>query len=166
MPLLLQGRTVLWAWLQEKQHQRPSGTYTSSCCLCVPRALYLSADGSTLLQEPLPELKQLRQQQQGAWHVGSAASAHGHSSSNSAGVKLSPGQPLQLGAGIAGFSSSSVDMELQVARGDGDSFALVLHAFEGAEGAAGAAITYCWSTRELQVGSWEPLWRAPHRCHG
>lgn len=142
---------MLWAWMQEKQLQRPPGTYNSACCLCVPRVLYLSPDGSTLLQEPLPELRELRQQQ-GAWHVG----AQGHSSSSngngSAGVQLVPGQPLRVGAGVGGFSSSSVDLELQIAKGDADSFALVLHSFEGVAGAAGAAISYCWSTNTLQVG--------------
>lgn len=55
--------------MQEKQHLRPAGAYDSACCLCVPRALYLSPDGKHLMQEPLPELRELRQQQ-GAWHIG------------------------------------------------------------------------------------------------
>jgi hypothetical protein len=44
-----------------------------------------------------------------------------------------------------------VDLELQVAKGDADSFVLVMHPFEGVHGAAGAAVAYCWSTNTLQV---------------
>eukprot|EP00879_Flechtneria_rotunda_P032845 GHRR01036238.1.p2 GENE.GHRR01036238.1~~GHRR01036238.1.p2 ORF type:complete len:107 (-),score=54.97 GHRR01036238.1:22-342(-) len=85
----LQGRTVLWAWMQEKQQLRPAGTYNSACCLCVPRMLYLSPDGKHMLQEPLPELNCLREQQ-GAWHIGTAA---GDSSS----MSLLPGVPVDFG---------------------------------------------------------------------
>jgi hypothetical protein len=142
--------------MQEKQHMRLPGSYSSACCLCVPRALYLSPDGKTLRQEPLPELRELRQQE-GAWHVGAAATdAQGSStssSSSSAGVTLLPGQPMRLGDGssVLTSSSSSLDMELKVAKGGAESFALVLHPFAGAVGASGAAITYCWSTNTLQV---------------
>lgn len=104
------------------------------------------------MQEPLPELRQLRQQQ-GAWHIGTAAaSSNGSINSRvgSAGVALLPRQPMCLGDGVAGFSTS-VDLELQVAKGDADSFVLVMHPFEGVAGAAGAAIAYCWSTNTLQV---------------
>jgi hypothetical protein len=143
--------------MQEKQHMRLPGSYSSACCLCAPRALYLSPDGKTLLQEPLPELQELRQQE-GAWHAGAAADAH--SSSSSAGVVLLPGQPMRVGDGSdvlassssrSSSSSSSMDLELMVAKGDADSFALVMHPFAGAVGASGAAITYCWSTNTLQV---------------
>jgi hypothetical protein len=133
--------------MQERQHLRPPGTYNSSCCLCVPRALYLSPDGTTLMQEPLPELQALRQPGS-AWHIGSAAA------SGAAPVLLPPGQPLRLGAGSAAFcSSSSIDVELQLAKGDAQSVALLLHPFDGVAGAAGAAITYCWDTNTLQVRS-------------
>jgi hypothetical protein len=156
--------------MQEKAHLRPSGAYSSACCLCVPRALYLSPDGKTLMQEPLPELRQLRQQQ-GAWHIGgsdaeSASSVNSSRGSDavfatsansssrwrdSRGVALLPRRPLHLGGGVAGFNSSSVDLELQVAKGDADSIVLVMHPFEGVKGAAGAAVAYCWSTNTLQV---------------
>jgi len=125
---------------------RPPGEYGSACCLCLPRVLYLSPCGRSLRQEPLPELRELRQQQ-GAWHAGAAAAGK----ASSTGVSLPPGQPLPLGSGEPGFSSSSVDLELQVARGDAESFVLLLHPFQGAVGAAGAAITYCWDTNTLQV---------------
>lgn len=127
---------------------RPAGAYSSACCLCLPRVLTLSADGKHLQQAPLPELAQLRQQQ-GAWHAGAAATDDGTGASST----LIPGQRLRIGDGLpVAFDSSSVDVELTVARGQADAFALLLQPFEGAAaGAAGAAVTYCWSTHTLQV---------------
>ncbi|KAF6262321.1 glycosyl hydrolase [Scenedesmus sp. NREL 46B-D3] len=147
-----QGRTVLWAWMQEKQQLRPPGAYDSACCLCVPRVLYLSPDGARLLQEPLPELAALRQRR-GAWHVGTAGTASsGVTAADAleAPLALLPGVPLQLGGGGAGGSrgSSHVDLELTLTRGEAESVVLLLQPFEGA---AGAAIAYCWSTDTLQV---------------
>ena len=149
----MQGRTVLWAWMQEKQHLRPPGTYNSACCLCVPRVLHLSPDGRHLMQEPLPELRELRQVQ-GAWHVGAAAAAAKDNGNglSSAPVALPPRQALPVGHGGAAFSSSSsVDLEVKIAKGASDSVALLLQPFEDCAGAAGAAISYCWSTNTLQV---------------
>jgi hypothetical protein len=141
--------------MQEKAHLRPAGDYSSACCLCLPRVLTLSANGSRLQQAPLPELAQLRHQQ-GAWHAGAAAAAAAaaaDSGNGSSGVSLLPGQRLRIGEGLPGaFNSSSIDVELTVARGEADSLALLLHPFVGATaGAAGAALTYCWSTNTLQV---------------
>lgn len=137
--------------MQEKAHLRPPGTYSSSSCLCVPRVLTLSADGSRLLQAPLPELRQLRQQE-GAWHVGAAAGSGGNGSGSSP-VLLRPREPLPVPLPTAdgSSSSSSVDLELQVARGGAESFVLLLHPWAGVEGAAGAAVAYCWRTNTLQV---------------
>eukprot|EP00775_Hariotina_reticulata_P013159 gene13159-13289_t len=135
-----QGRTVLWAWMQEKR-SRPPGTYDSACCLCVPRVLSLSPDGSTLLQEPLPELNLLRQHEK-AWHAGEAAGPAAPL------LLLPPGMVLQLG----GSSGSHMDIELSIARGSADAVVLVLQPFDsGVEGAAGAGIAYCWETNTLQV---------------
>lgn len=80
----------------------------------------------------------------------SACSTLHTGSSDTAGVALLPGQSLCLGgSSYGGFSSSSsVDVELTVSKGESDAFALVLHPFEGA---AGATIAYCWSTNTLQV---------------
>lgn len=106
------------------------------------------------MQQPLPELSELRQPQT-AWHAGTAAAAAGKDLGSTApAVPLPPRLPLPVGrngSDSRSSSSSSVDLELQVAKGDADSFVLLLHAFEGAEGAAGAAIAYCWSTNTLQV---------------
>jgi hypothetical protein len=157
--------------MQEKQQLRPAGVYDSACCLCVPRMLYLSQDGNRLLQEPLPELAALRQQH-GAWHVGKHAEvkrAAGVIKAAGAGVDenvssafeapkaLLPGVPLQFGdnkgssrAG-GGSSSSHVDMEFTLARGEAESVVLLLQPFEGLPGAAGAGIAYCWATDALQV---------------
>lgn len=189
--LALQGRTVLWGWMQEKPALRPAGEYNSSCCLCVPRVLYLSpgkqswaqglgvfvfianqqlhhlyacswylalwqllpvvdgrliccrdclllADGQELLQEPLPELKLLRQQ-------------HSSWSSDGMPVSLLPGCAVDLAGNVS--RSSHLDMEVTVSKGDSDSFAIVLQPFgdTGVTGAAGAAISYCWKTNTLQV---------------
>lgn len=60
LPTFLQGRLVLWAWLQEN---RPVGAYHYAGCLCVPRMLSMAVDhdgGCRLIQEPLPELSELR----------------------------------------------------------------------------------------------------------
>eukprot|EP00878_Enallax_costatus_P009511 GHUV01009939.1.p1 GENE.GHUV01009939.1~~GHUV01009939.1.p1 ORF type:complete len:772 (+),score=256.40 GHUV01009939.1:334-2316(+) len=132
------GRSVLWGWMQERPALRPAGKYDSSCCLCVPRVLYLSPDGQAMLQEPLPELKLLRQQ---------------HTAWTTEGIPLSllPGSPVDIAGTVSG--SSHMDMEITVSKGDADSFAVVLHPFveAGVAGAAGAAITYCWKTNTLQV---------------
>ncbi|WIA38806.1 hypothetical protein OEZ86_002088 [Tetradesmus obliquus] len=156
-----QGRTVLWAWMQEKQQLRPAGAYDSACCLCVPRVLYLSPDGSRLLQQPLPELSALRQQR-GAWHVGKHAAdgeaactkSLGDADAFEAPLALLPGVPMQLGGSSSSSSSSSsshVDVELTLARGEAESVVLLLQPFEGLAGAAGAGIAYCWATDTLQV---------------
>jgi hypothetical protein len=155
----LQGRTVLWAWMQEKQQLRPAGSYDSACCLCVPRLLFLSPDCTRLLQEPLPELAALRQQHN-AWHIGSAADKasdsaaaageRGAGGSLEAPLALLPGVPLQLGSGS---SSSHVDLEVTLQRGEAESVVLLLQRFEGLPGAAGAGIAYCWATDTLQVGA-------------
>lgn len=63
MPMLqpaLQGRILLWAWLQES---RRVGVYDYAGCLSVPRVLSVhgsAAEGWRLHQEPLPELTELR----------------------------------------------------------------------------------------------------------
>jgi hypothetical protein len=158
VPPFLQGRTVLWAWMQEKQQLRPAGAYDSACCLCVPRVLYLSQDGSRLLQEPLPELAGLRQQR-GAWHigmhVGEYALGNGGANAFQAPQALLPGVPLKLGVSSSssrGSSSSShVDVEITLTRGEAESVVLLLQPFEGLFGAAGAGIAYCWATDTLQV---------------
>lgn len=144
---------MLWAWMQEKPQLRPSGKYDASCCLCVPRVLYLSADGKTLLQEPLPELTQLRQQQ-GAWHIGAAAVA----AARETGARAPPAGTVLLPAGVpvqlaGSCSSSHIELEVTVAKGGADSVVLVLQPFDGLAGAAGAGVAYCWKTNTLQVGA-------------
>jgi hypothetical protein len=144
--------------MQEKQQLRPAGSYDSACCLCVPRLLFLSPDGTRLLQEPLPELAALRQQHN-AWHIGStagkasslttAAGGSGGGDAFEAPLALQPGVPLQLGSSS---SSSHVDLELTLQRGEAESVVLLLQPFEGLPGAAGAGIAYCWATDTLQVG--------------
>lgn len=44
----MQGRHILWGWLQER---RKVGTYEYAGCLTVPRVLYLR--GNSLVQEPV-----------------------------------------------------------------------------------------------------------------
>lgn len=127
-------------------------TVSNSCCVAFitvqapckafPEAhlvLYsVSADGQQLLQEPLPELKLLRQQYN-TW------------SNDGIPVSLLPGRAVDLAGCVS--SSSHVDMEVTVSKGDSDSFALILQPFSraGVAGAAGAAISYCWKTNTLQV---------------
>lgn len=60
-PEQLQGRVLLWGWLQER---RKVGSYNYAGCLTVPRVLYIR--GERLIQEPIPELSKLRTGQ--GWH--------------------------------------------------------------------------------------------------
>lgn len=129
--------------------RRPAGEYTGSCCLCVPRMLELSEDGRVLLQQPLPELQQLRRQP-AVWNT--AAAVRGGGAPERVAVLLEPQRPLEI-TGLVGSSSSSshVDIEVVISRGAADAFALLLLPFNGVPGAAGAALTYCWLTHTLQV---------------
>ena len=54
----LQGRHILWGWLQER---RKVGSYDYAGCLSVPRILSLRGD--RLVQEPVPEVSNLRRGQ-------------------------------------------------------------------------------------------------------
>lgn len=51
----MQGRHILWGWLQER---RKVGSYDYAGCLSVPRILTLRGD--RLIQEPVPEVSNLR----------------------------------------------------------------------------------------------------------
>jgi sucrose-6-phosphate hydrolase SacC (GH32 family) len=55
MLVLLQGRLLLWGWLQER---RKVGAYDYSGCLTVPRVLHLRGD--KLHQTPAEEVDKLR----------------------------------------------------------------------------------------------------------
>ncbi|KAF8059133.1 oligopeptide transporter [Scenedesmus sp. PABB004] len=135
------GRTLLWAWQQERAEARPRGAYASSCNLCVPRVLSLSADGARLLQAPLPELAALREAG-GAWHAGAAAGG-------AAPLVLAPGRPVDIG----GAPGSALDVELALERGGADAVVLLLQPFDdaGVNGAAGAGVAFSWATNTLQV---------------
>lgn len=61
-----QGRCIMWAWLCELPTTNHTADYAGSICL--PRVLTRGPDG-TLLQQPLPELKQLATGP--AWHADS-----------------------------------------------------------------------------------------------
>ncbi len=54
----VQGRHILWGWLQER---RKVGSYDYAGCLSVPRLL--SMHGDRLVQEPVPEVSNLRRGQ-------------------------------------------------------------------------------------------------------
>ena len=54
----MQGRHVLWGWLQER---RKVGSYDYAGCLSVPRLIHLRGD--RLIQEPAPEVTNLRRGQ-------------------------------------------------------------------------------------------------------
>ena len=51
----LQGRHVLWGWLQER---RKVGSYDYAGCMSLPRLIYIRGD--RLIQEPVPEVAALR----------------------------------------------------------------------------------------------------------
>lgn len=152
-----QGRTILWAWMQERE--RPQGTYDHACCLSAPRCLWLGPAGAAsagnvgalgpaaastrLWQEPLPELSALRR---------------------GAGAKCAV--PADNGARIAGNSTHTAaepvrlapvldtvhfDLEVEVERGGASSggFAVVLHPTSSA--GEGAAVVFSWETGVLQV---------------
>ena len=51
----LQGRHILWGWLQER---RKVGSYDYAGCMSLPRLIYLRGD--RLIQEPVPEVAALR----------------------------------------------------------------------------------------------------------
>lgn len=52
----LQGRTVMWLWLQERPNPH-HGNKDYAGCMSVPRVMYLHKDH--LHQQPIPELEQL-----------------------------------------------------------------------------------------------------------
>ena len=58
MMMSVQGRHLLWGWLQER---RKVGSYNYAGCLSVPRVLHLRGD--RLIQEPAPEVAGLRREQ-------------------------------------------------------------------------------------------------------
>lgn len=55
---VVQGRLLMWAWLQERRPPGSAATYAG--CLTVPRVLRASADGRRLVQQPAPEIARLR----------------------------------------------------------------------------------------------------------
>eukprot|EP00877_Chromochloris_zofingiensis_P013104 jgi/Chrzof1/8047/UNPLg00092.t1 len=123
------GRTVYWAWMQERQ--RPVGDHDYSCCLCVPRVMSLK--NGKLFQEPLPELTELREPQR-AWQVTEA-------------VPLMSKVPISIAKGVTG---DHVDVEISVTRGTATSFALLLQPYVGC-GGKGAAVAFNWVTGTLQM---------------
>ncbi len=56
--MISQGRHILWGWLQER---RKVGSYDYAGCLSVPRLVHLRGD--RLIQEPVPEVSNLRRGQ-------------------------------------------------------------------------------------------------------
>eukprot|EP00877_Chromochloris_zofingiensis_P008156 jgi/Chrzof1/3594/Cz13g01200.t1 len=123
------GRTVYWAWMQERQ--RPVGDYDYACCLSVPRVMSLK--NGKLFQEPLPELKELRQTKR-SWTVSQP-------------VPLESRVPINIATSVTG---DHVDVEVSVTRGSTASFALLLQPFVGSEG-KGASVAFNWVTGTLQV---------------
>lgn len=94
---LLQGRHILWGWLQER---RKMGSYDYAGCMSLPRLLHLR--GNKLIQEPVPEVTSLRQG--AAWHAQD--------------LSVFPEEPLPIG----GVKGSALDIQVTFER-----FASVLH---------------------------------------
>lgn len=105
-PLIAQGRTLLWAWLQERRPPGTAATYAG--CLSLPRQLTLSQDSRRLLQQPVPEVSQLRRSFHGQPGDGSVGSpAAGTAAVLSGSSHVSSGSGAASGAApmvAAGFS--------------------------------------------------------------
>ena len=116
---LLQGRTLLWAWLQERRLPGVVGDYSG--CLTLPRQLAVAPDGRRLLQQPAPEVSLLRRRASacgdGAPGAGSKAGGAPCAGPHTAawyaeGVEVPEVQPLW----VDGPSGQQLDVELVLRR--------------------------------------------------
>ncbi|KAL3140314.1 hypothetical protein ABBQ38_004579 [Trebouxia sp. C0009 RCD-2024] len=130
-----QGRHILWGWLQER---RKVGSYDYAGCLSVPRIL--SMRGDRLIQEPVPEVSNLRRGR--CWKARHEA------------IEPEEIKPL------VGLRGSSLDIELILDRGDASSAGLLFQGWDAA-GEGSAAIVFDWERSVL-----EAIYEAPPRDMG
>eukprot|EP01025_Chloroclados_australasicus_P023229 TRINITY_DN2361_c0_g1_i10.p1 TRINITY_DN2361_c0_g1~~TRINITY_DN2361_c0_g1_i10.p1 ORF type:complete len:714 (+),score=91.50 TRINITY_DN2361_c0_g1_i10:95-2143(+) len=123
-----QGRDLLWGWLQER---RKVGTYEYAGCLSAPRMLYIRND--KLIQEPVPEVAELRQG--ASWHA------------MNMNVYEDAPVPLQVVGGLALDLEVTMDV---IDRDSGVMSGLFIKSWE-AGGESGAAILYNWMEGKLEA---------------
>lgn len=125
------GRHILWGWLQER---RKVGSYDYAGCLSVPRLIHLRGD--RLIQEPAPEVTNLRRGQ--CWKA-----RH---------LQVMEEEMLPL----EGLRGSSLDIELVLDRGDASAAGLLFQGWDAA-GEGSAAIVYDWERSVLEAIYEAPL---------
>lgn len=103
----LQGRLLLWAWLQERRTPGAAATYSG--CLTVPRMLSLSPDSRRLVQQPAPEVARLRRCY--CSHPGNGTQAVAGGSNGSGGGQPSKGlnPAAESGAAVDGAAAVAPD---------------------------------------------------------
>ncbi|DBA96005.1 TPA: hypothetical protein ACH3X1_001510 [Trebouxia sp. C0004] len=129
------GRHILWGWLQER---RKVGSYDYAGCLSVPRLVHLR--GNRLIQEPAPEVSNLRRGQ--CWKTRHLS------------IQEEEMTPLE------GLRGSSLDIEVVLDRGDASAAGLLFQGWDAA-GEGSAAIVYDWERSVL-----EAIYEAPPRDMG
>lgn len=125
----VQGRCILWGWLQERPRiDTSSYTPDYAGCLGVPRVLTVQ-DGK-LIQEPIPEIAQLRKDV--CWHE-----MHVH---------IFPDQPNPLKY----LGGGALDIEIELERGESVAAGLLLQSWLP-DGAGTALILVNWDCGTLEV---------------
>lgn len=113
LPAPLQGRLLLWAWLQERR--RPGTVAKYAGCLSLPRVLTLSPDGRRLVQQPAPELCRLRRctdsLTEGAGAGGKDSSSINVGASAAAGADDSPSAVAGGSSGRGGWCAQGVEVD-------------------------------------------------------
>lgn len=122
-----QGRHVLWAWIQELSR---TGEHDYAGCLTVPRILSLHND--TLVQEPAPEVKELRILEN-SWHIQEY-------------MNLFPGQhtPLEVVGG------DHLDLEVSFERMESMAIGILFRSFDN-EAGQNTLLLYNWESKALEV---------------
>ncbi|PSC75140.1 Arabinanase levansucrase invertase [Micractinium conductrix] len=147
------GRTLLWAWLQERRLPGVVGDYSG--CLTLPRQLAAAPDGRRLLQQPATEVSLLRRRASacgdGAPGAGSKAGGAPCAGPHTAawyaeGVEVPEVQPLW----VDGPSGQQLDVELVLRRGSAAAAGLLLLS-HAADSQGSALLTYDWRENSLTV---------------
>eukprot|EP01026_Neomeris_dumetosa_P059679 TRINITY_DN5578_c0_g2_i1.p2 TRINITY_DN5578_c0_g2~~TRINITY_DN5578_c0_g2_i1.p2 ORF type:complete len:297 (+),score=49.88 TRINITY_DN5578_c0_g2_i1:37-891(+) len=123
-----QGRDILWGWLQER---RKVGVYEYAGCLSTPRVL-MQRD-NRLIQEPVPEVEELRQG--ASWHA-----------TNLKVFEDAP-VPFRVVGGLALDLEITMDIE---DRSSPITSGILIKSWE-AGGQGGAAILYNWLEGKLEA---------------
>eukprot|EP00892_Ulva_mutabilis_P009472 jgi/Ulvmu1/6898/UM031_0104.1 len=118
------GRCVLWGWVQE---HRSVGKYDFAGCMATPRVLL--RQGSRLVQQPLPELADLRKGKSVSWPA----------------TQLPAGMRVPL-EGVAG---GALDLEVVLERGTALISGIMIESWAPNQGSA--AVLYDWESSQLEV---------------